>query len=92
MWFLVPNQLYTFGATFSRGNLSLLLNKNTPKSRGRLAIDTMPFNIYHLFLLTSLALSSAAFKVSFYENLNCTGALEGTWIGGEGQGCSNDFV
>jgi hypothetical protein len=52
----------------------------------------MPFNVYHLFLLASFTLSSTAFKVSFYEDANCAGAFEGTWIGGESQGCRNDFV
>ncbi|KIX08685.1 uncharacterized protein Z518_03342 [Rhinocladiella mackenziei CBS 650.93] len=44
-----------------------------------------------LALLSSLIFYTEAFKLSFYKNTNCAGEFVGTWVGGEGQGCRQEY-
>ena len=45
-----------------------------------------------LAVVTSIIPFAVAFQVSFYDGPNCAGEFFGTWIGGEGQGCRQEFV
>lgn len=46
-----------------------------------------------LVYFITLFLCTNTFILRFYENGNaCSGQVLGSWIGGEGQGCSNDFM
>lgn len=42
--------------------------------------------------VTLMTRLTCAFKVSFYDGPNCAGEFLGTWVGGEGQGCRQDYV
>ncbi|KAH0840948.1 hypothetical protein FOPE_06367 [Fonsecaea pedrosoi] len=45
-----------------------------------------------LALFICLISNVEAFKVSFYKNTNCAGEFLGTWVGGEGQGCRQEYA
>ncbi|OAL40232.1 hypothetical protein AYO20_00652 [Fonsecaea nubica] len=45
-----------------------------------------------LALFICLISNVKAFKVSFYKNTNCAGEFLGTWVGGEGQGCRQEYA
>ncbi|KIW64763.1 hypothetical protein PV04_09673 [Phialophora macrospora] len=51
----------------------------------------MAMPIIFLTLLCSLILHTTAFKLSFYKGPNCAGEPVGIWVGGEGQGCRQEY-
>ncbi|KIW91935.1 uncharacterized protein Z519_07905, partial [Cladophialophora bantiana CBS 173.52] len=52
----------------------------------------MTFSMIFLAIVTYLVFGTEAFKVSFYKNTNCAGEFVGAWIGGEGQGCRQEYA
>jgi len=52
----------------------------------------MAFSMIFLAIVTYLVFGTEAFKVSFYKNTNCAGEFVGAWIGGEGQGCRQEYA